>query len=146
MQRRALSLVLLVFVCAGSGWAEPKAWFDYKMKGGKFDGQDIVGFLDMTDIGDCAPRLLTGTIESVDFKHGLDVMEGFRVRTKDGNVEFIGITDDLYSKIAKADRGWLNKLVAPRRKVLASILLCGVSGRVVLARDIYDLGKIAACK
>lgn len=61
------------------------------------------------------------------------------MRRTDGFVERVNIDESGLDKLAPLDLDWLGKLIAPKRRALVTASRCGVSGRILYVRDVYDL-------
>ena len=129
-------LVAILLTVPGAVLAGPHSWMLYSRESLTMRG--MAGIFDISPIDDCTPRLLRGTVESVEFRPRLEQLESFRLRAKDGTLTMIYFAPDIYDGISNAERGWFHQLVAPRRMVLVSIALCGAGGHIAMARDIID--------
>ena len=139
----SLLRLLAVIACVArsvSANADPAIWYAYTSGAGVPKVAEIKGATELYLLGDgCYPEVISGTIESVDFRRGTRLPETFNVRRTDGSVELINIGESALGKLSSSDLDWLGKLIAPKRRVLIIAARCGASGRIVYVRDVYDL-------
>lgn len=90
----------------------------------------------------CFPSFETGVIEQVEYIRGSMIPGSFKVRRPDGFLDQAEIDSNSIKRISEANLPWLNSLVTPKRSVFIISYRCGVSGRIVNVRDIYDLEYI----
>lgn len=86
----------------------------------------------------CSTTLLQGKIAKIDYQYGSAVPEGFVFET-DENATYIGLPKKWDQDLGGSDRSWITHLINKKEQLLIAVEICGVSGRNIIARDIYSL-------
>jgi hypothetical protein len=85
----------------------------------------------------CPTTIFQGKIAKIDYKSGGALAEGFVLETAKGP-EYISILIDWYNSLGTAALSWVPRLVRVGESVMVVAELCGMSGRSVMARDIFS--------
>lgn len=84
----------------------------------------------------CRWGMLTGTIDSVNYKTGYAIAEGIVVN--DGqNAEYVFFGQDWDQSLSEAETSWLPRFLRRGEQVVVFVERCGAAGRNVVAREIY---------
>jgi len=84
----------------------------------------------------CPSAVFKGRIESVDYRKGDTIPEGFVVDTG-RTAEYVVMAEDWDADLGTADSSWIPRLIRKGERVLVVAERCGVGGNNVVARDVY---------
>lgn len=143
MGRSKLISLLLMLACQ-QAWSASVVYI-YKQNG------DVEGISAITGISQesswrcknddailcsCPSALFEGVIARVDYSEGDSVVEGFVLETDESAIH-VNLGTGWGSDLGTADSSWIPKLLHRGESVIVIAERCGVSGRNVVARDIF---------
>lgn len=84
----------------------------------------------------CSQALYSGRIAQVEYRLGTSTPEGIVLETKTFATH-INLGADWTDRLSNAEASWIGGVIKRDERVLVAAEVCGASGGVVIARDIY---------
>jgi hypothetical protein len=85
----------------------------------------------------CPTAIFQGRIAKVDYRSGSALAEGFVLETPVG-AQYINLSPAGFDDLGTASVSWVPRLIRPGENVMVVAETCGMSGRSVMARDIFS--------